>query len=205
MAASKRYVSGKLVFPGEKLCVAEEFIASDGTFESRGIIYSKIIGRVLYDFITRRVSVIPLKRINYTPKPGMVVYAIITATKEDVAFTKIFGLNKNNSFSGTFTGVLHVSQVSNEYVKVITDAVKIGDIIKAKVLTHWIPYQLTTKGAKLGVVYAQCSNCGTPLLKRNDKLKCPKCGNVEPRKISTEYLISSGEEIEKKRSKNNNK
>ena len=187
-----KFYSGKIVFPGEKLCVLEEFMPGDGTFEINGNVYSKFVGRVLYDFVSRKVTVVPLKKVANIPKQGMVIYAVISTTKDDVAFTKIFGAEKGVSFSGTFTGILHVSQISSNYIKVVTDAVKVGDIVKAKVLTSWNPFQLTTKGTKLGVIYALCSKCGTPLIKKRTKLQCPKCGNVESRKISSDYMLSGG-------------
>lgn len=187
-----KFSSGKIVFPGEKLCVLEEFMPGEGTFEINGNVYSKLVGRVLYDFVSRKVSVMPLRKVVNIPKQGMVVYAVVSTTKDDVAFTRIFSAEKGTVFSGTFTGILHVSQISNNYVKVVTDAIKVGDIVKAKVLTSWNPFQLTTKGTKLGVIYALCSKCGTPLVKRRTKLQCPHCGNVESRKISSDYMLSGG-------------
>lgn len=190
MVPQTKFYSGKIVFPGEKLCVLEEFMPGDGTFEINGNVYSKFVGRVLYDFVSRKVAVVPLKKVVNIPKQGMVVYAVVSTTKDDVAFTKIFGAEKEISFSGTFTGILHVSQISNNYIKVVTDAVKVGDVVKAKVLTPWNPFQLTTKDGKLGVIYALCSQCGTPLIKKRTKLHCPKCRNVESRKISSDYMLS---------------
>ena len=190
-----KFSSGKIVFPGEKLCVLEEFMPGEGTFEENGNVYSKLVGRVLYDFVSRKVLVIPLRKVVNIPKQGMVVYAVVSTTKDDVAFTRIFSAEKGTVFSGTFTGILHVSQISNNYVKVVTDAIKVGDIVKAKVLTPWNPFQLTTRGTKLGVIYAFCSKCGTPLVKRRTKLQCPHCGNVESRKISSDYMLSGGRRI----------
>lgn len=196
MALQAKFYSGKIVFPGEKLCVLEEFMPGDGTFEINGNVYSKFVGRVLYDFVSRKVTVVPLKKVTNIPKQGMVIYAVVSTTKDDVAFTKIFGAEKGVSFSGTFTGILHVSQISSNYIKVVTDAVKVGDIVKAKVLTSWNPFQLSTKGTKLGVIYALCSKCGTPLTKKRIKLQCSKCGNVEARKISSDYMLSGEKDLE---------
>lgn len=52
--------TGRLVVPGERLGVIEEFIPDAGTFVKDGVIYSKIIGRALVDLMNKRVSVYPL-------------------------------------------------------------------------------------------------------------------------------------------------
>ena len=60
--------------------------------------------------------------------------------------------------------------------------------MRAKVIANEkSPIQLTTKDKDLGVVYALCSRCRTPLIRRGDKLICPRCGNVETRKLSPYY------------------
>ncbi len=189
MVEERKYISGRIVLPGEKLCVVEEFIPGEGTYEDNGLVYSKVTGRVLYDFVAKKVTVIPLRKTKQPPKPNTIVYAVVTSVKEDAAFLKIFADDKKRLFTGPFTGILHVSQVSTNYVKTIIDAVKVGDVVKAKVLTANSPFQLTTRSAKLGVVYAQCSKCGTVLVKRNNKLLCPKCGHVEQRKMSADYMF----------------
>lgn len=189
LSNERKYISGKIVLPGEKLCVVEEFTPGEGTYEDNGEVFSKVAGRVLYDFVAKRVIVIPLKKNKQPPKPNMTVYAVVTSVKEDTAFLKIFADDKRRLYTGPFTGVLHVSQVSTNFIKTISDAVKIGDVVKAKVLTNSSPFQLTTKGARLGVVYAQCSRCGAVLIRKNTKLICPKCGNVEQRKVSIEYMF----------------
>ncbi|MCJ7714526.1 hypothetical protein MUO66_08745, partial [Candidatus Bathyarchaeota archaeon] len=44
---SQEHKSGKLVLPGERLGVIEEFIPDSGTYVKDGIIYSQVIGTAL--------------------------------------------------------------------------------------------------------------------------------------------------------------
>lgn len=185
-----KFASGKLVMPGEELCVVEEFTPGEGAYEKDGKVYAMRVGLALYDFVSRRVHVITsVEKNTVTPKAGNIVYGQIVALKDDLASVKIMEVENTRKFSGIFSGVLHISQVSKNFIKTIDEAVKLGDIIRAKVVTSWNPYQLTTKHATLGVVLALCSKCGSPLWKVGDKLVCKKCGNTERRKISTRYLL----------------
>ena len=48
--------SGRLVVPGEKLGVIEEFIPDSGTYVKEGGIHSKNIGYVLMDFENKKIA-----------------------------------------------------------------------------------------------------------------------------------------------------
>ena len=62
--------TGRLVVPGERLGVIEEFIPDAGTYVKDGVIYSKIVGRALVDLLNKRVSVYPLVNSELVPKVG---------------------------------------------------------------------------------------------------------------------------------------
>lgn len=185
------YRSGKIVLPGEKLCIVEEFMPGSGVYERNGTIYSRCIGRVLYDYCSRKVSVIPSPYKTPTiPKPGRIIWGQVYSVSDDIAIIRIFRIEGAKALSGTFTGIIHVSQLSENYVRVVEEAIKLGDYIRAKVLTSWSPYQLTTKNVTLGVILAYCSKCGKPLWRKNTVLYCKVCGNTEKRKISIKYMLS---------------
>lgn len=183
------YVSGKLVLPGDELCVAEEFMPSEGTYEHEGKVMAMIPGMVLYDYITKSVRVVPKVRRALVPRAGHVVKAYIVSVSEDLAFARIFEIEGSRPLSGTFTGVIHISQVSETYIKTLDEAIRLGDVIRAKVLTSWPPYQLTTKYPGMGVILALCSKCGEPLWCQGSILVCRSCGNRERRKTSPRYLL----------------
>jgi len=180
--------TGRLVVPGERLGVIEEFIPDSGTYVIDGVIYSKVIGRALIDLQNRRVSVYPLVKDELVPKASSIVIGQIGNAQSDNVLVKIFKLN-NKNLSGEFSGILHVSDVSDRYVDMMSDVVKPGDIVRAKVISSKNRvYHLSTNDKNLGIMYAFCSRCSTLLEhQRYDELRCPKCGNIEKRKISPDY------------------
>jgi exosome complex component CSL4 len=81
---------------------------------------------------------------------------------------------------------LHVSNVQNEYLKDLSAAVKYMDIIKARVIDAE-NLKLSTKEPEMGVIKSICSFCRNEMIKRENVLVCPECGNTEMRKLSTDY------------------
>jgi exosome complex component CSL4 len=179
--------SGHLVVPGERLGVIEEFIPDAGTYVKDGVIYSKVVGRSLMDLQTRRVSVYPAAEGVVVPKVGSIVIGQIGNAQSDNVLVKIFQVGKKK-VSGNFGGILHVSDVSDRYVDQMSDVVKPGDIVRAKVISDKNQaYHLSTNDKGLGIIDAFCSRCSTLLEQQGYDLKCPKDGNVERRKIAPDY------------------
>ncbi|MEM3000344.1 MAG: exosome complex RNA-binding protein Csl4 [Candidatus Bathyarchaeia archaeon] len=179
--------SGNLVLPGERLGVIEEFIPDSGTYVKDGVIYSKLVGRALMDLLSRRVSVYPLASEVTVPKVSATVIGQVYNGQSDSAIIRIFKIGQKK-LSGIFTGILHISDVQEKYVKSMNDVCKPGDIIRAKVISDKNQiYHLSTKDKNLGVVYAFCSRCSNILEPRRHEMVCPKCGNVERRKIALDY------------------
>ncbi len=185
----ERFVS-RLVTPGEPLCAPEEFMPGPGTYTDDGHVRAAQLGITSYDFKARVVSVKPVTGHPRVPRTGDVVLGVVVNIRDELATLKIVADEKGENYSGTYTGILHVSQVSTRYVKVVEEAVKMGDLVKVKILRDSAPYQLTLKDARLGVVAAACSNCGGLLVKTlAGQLKCPRCGSVERRKTAPDYLF----------------
>ncbi|HIE14196.1 TPA: RNA-binding protein [Candidatus Bathyarchaeota archaeon] len=180
--------SGEFVTPGDKLGVIEEFIPAFGTYVDEGAVYSKIVGSLLIDFTTRKISVYPLIHRAVIPRVGNVVIGPVVGVQDSLAFIRIIKIGAK-FISGFFTGILHISEVSLRYTKSMFDVCRLGDIIRAKVISNKNKtYHLSTKGLNLGVIYAFCSKCGDLLtLSKQKKLKCKECGNIEKRKITSDY------------------
>jgi len=179
----------RVVMPGDYLCVEEEFLPGPGAYvDENGIVRSLIVGTPIYDYTTRRVSVKPLKRRAMIPKQGDSVIGIVSAVKEDVAIVKVIGFDIYNPLKNPITGILHISQISEARIESVYDAVRVGDLIRAKVLNNYVPLLLSTKEPKYGVLLAYCSRCGAVLVKKGDALVCPACGGSESRKVSIDYL-----------------
>jgi len=179
--------SGHLVLPGERLGVIEEFIPNSGTYVKDGVIYSKIVGRALMDLLSKRVSVYPLISGANVPKVSSTIIGQVGHAQSDNVLVRIFKLGSKN-LSGVFTGVLHVSDVRERYVESMTEVCKPGDIIRAKVISNKNQvYHLSTNDKSLGVMYAFCSICASLLEPKRYEMQCPKCGNVEKRKLALDY------------------
>ncbi len=179
--------SGQLAVPGDRLGVIEEFIPDAGTYVNDGVIYSKVIGRVLIDLVHRRVQVHQLIGPSKVPTVGSTVLAQISNAQSDTAGARIFEIGEEE-INGVFTGILHVSDVALRYVDSMYDVCKTGDVIRAKVVSDKNrTYHLSTKDKNLGVVYAFCSNCGTLLEPKRQGMSCPKCGRIEKRKTASDY------------------
>jgi exosome complex component CSL4 len=85
--------------------------------------------------------------------------------------------------------VLHISQATEVRIQSLYDAIRLGDVVRIKVLNSYIPFIVTMKDAKLGVIVAYCSKCGAPLIKEREVLKCRVCGNAEMRKLTPDYIF----------------
>ncbi|HDD26369.1 MAG TPA: S1 RNA-binding domain-containing protein [Acidilobales archaeon] len=182
---------GKTVVPGSELCVIEEFMSGEGTYEDNGIVRAAVLGYVQYDMVNRVVKVKKVHGGPFVPRQGLIVHGIVVQVSDEVAIVKIMYDHALRRIKHTYTGVLHISQVSSKYVQSMHDAVKVGDVIKAKVLNNSIPYLLSIRDIKLGVVISHCSKCGGRLIKIGEELlKCVECGNVERRKIAYDYIIT---------------
>jgi exosome complex component CSL4 len=180
--------NGNLVLPGERLGVIEEFIPDSGTYVKDGVIYSKIIGRTLMDMLNRRVSVYPLNEGAVVPKVGVTVVGQVGNAQSDNVLVRILQVGKKKNMSGVFSGILHISDVSDRYIDSMSEVCKTGDLIRAKVISEKNQiFHLSTSDKKLGVLYAFCSLCGSPLEQVKHEMQCVKCGNVERRKASDDY------------------
>jgi len=184
--SSERKTS-QFVVPGERLGVIEEFTPDPETYVKEGIIYSKVIGRALLDLTNKRVSVHPLVHGARVPKVGSIVLGQVLNVQTENASVRIFKID-NEQLSGSFTGVLHISDVQLSYVESMFDVCKPGDIIRAKVISDKNQvYHLSTKDKNLGVVYAFCSRCGYALESKRQTMCCPRCEKVEKRKSALDY------------------
>ncbi|UCC33604.1 MAG: exosome complex RNA-binding protein Csl4 [Candidatus Bathyarchaeota archaeon] len=179
--------SGQFVVPGRRLGVIEEFMAGSGTFVEHGAIYSKTTGRTLIDMLNKKVSVYPLVHGVNTPKVGSTVIGQVSDVRNKNAGVRILIIGKR-PLSGFFTGILHVSNVSPTYIETMYSVCKPGDLIRAKVISCLNrANHLSTEDKSLGVIYAFCSRCGHLLQLGRADMRCPKCANVEPRKVAQDY------------------
>jgi len=178
----------KIVMPGETLATTEELVAGEGTFEEDGVIKASRLGEYVVDKKYRTAIVKPLTDIPTILKVGDNVFAEVKNVKSQMVIADVVHvINKHRTIAGNITGTIHVSEISRGYVKDATTEYKAGDVVRAKVIQVSPSLQLSTKGDKLGVIRALCSNCRTLLQKNGKILECRNCGNKEKRKIAVDY------------------
>lgn len=186
-------IVNKKVAPGDEICVIEEFMAGPGAYEDeRGWVRSSYVGVTAADVLARTVAVKPYVRVPELPRKGEYVYGVVVHVKDEYAIVRILSSAGGRKFRDYYTGIIHISQASSRFVRSLFDAVREGDIVKARALTTRIPVNLSIREPRTGVIAAFCSKCGALLEYKGGKLVCPACGNAEKRSVSTEYGILKG-------------
>jgi len=177
----------KEVFPGERLAVIEEYGDGKGTYQLDGDVRSSEIGVTRIDAGTRSFVVDKWTPEIPVPLEGLDVVAEVGSVARKDARIDIFMLGGRH-IHPTYSGVVHISDVSTEYVKNIDMALRSGDVVKGKLVnTRNRLNQVSLAGPEYGVIYAYCSRCGGVLARDGGKLTCPGCGRVEMRKIARSY------------------
>lgn len=169
--------------PGDFLGYVEEYLPGEGVYEDNGMLFASTAGEVVLE--GKKIMIKSIKRIPEVEKDDIVIGRVVD-TRNSFAMVEISrkkGVDRELRHYDR--ALLHVSNVSNGYVKSVDEAVKYWDIIVARVIDNNL--RLSIKEKELGVISARCSLCGTKLVPDKDKLKCPECGNVERRKISSNY------------------
>jgi len=186
-AQQSKRKSGQLVVPGERLGVIEEFTLGPGTYEQDGTIYSSTTGRALMDLLNKKVSVFPKVHVSSVPHVGSTVVGQVSEVQSKQATIRIFQVG-NRLLTGFFSGLLHISDVSQRYVESMYEVCKAGDIVRARVVSDKNRvFHLSTNDKDLGVLYAFCSRCGHALAQKRFIMRCPECGNSERRKTAQDY------------------
>ncbi len=179
--------SNRIVLPGDEIAVAEEFIVGEGTYEADGMIHATTLGRVEKDMKNKRVRVIPLNPLAEL-KVGDVVYGKVTDIRSPIVSVEILKLKGvRRVVAGNRIASLHISNISSGYTTDLRDEMRIGDLIKAKVIQVNPSLQLSSSNNDLGVIKARCAKCRRTLVKRERSLYCSICDNPEPRNISDDY------------------
>lgn len=178
----------KIVVPGDRIGVIEEYIPHDGTYEYNNEILSSLVGFLERDVEKHTVSIKTIKRITL-PKPGDVVYAVVVSTSERSASVMIISINEK-LLNNYLSGLIQIRSSSMSKVKSIREAIRPGDIVKCEVISYNNGvYHLRMHRPEFGVVYALCTKCGGVLAKSGRELKCQICGNIENRKIANNYGV----------------
>ncbi len=174
------------VIPGDQLGVIEEYIPDKNCYEAEGIIYADIAGSVHIDVENHRISV-KGRREPITPAKGQLIIGQATITRKQASTISIFRLN-GEIIPVPYTGILHISNVSDRYVHSMFEVIRPADWVRAGIIRDDIPLGLTLLGDTYGVILAYCTICGSELdFIRRNLLKCPECEHIQPRITSRLY------------------
>ncbi|MFX1320427.1 MAG: exosome complex RNA-binding protein Csl4 [Promethearchaeota archaeon] len=189
---SKKLLKNKdIVLTGQYLGVVEEFLPDkQTTFIKEGQIYASKSGLINIDEKKREIEIkTHQEKDRKVVKKGDIVIGTILFLRQYSVGVNFYTVNSKIHFNSYYFGNVHVSQISDRYIDKIHDAFQITDILRAIVIEqNYNEYNLSTVGKNLGVIYADCVICGTPLKKIGyNKLRCQRCGNVETRKIADDY------------------
>ncbi|UCF09287.1 MAG: exosome complex RNA-binding protein Csl4 [Thermoplasmata archaeon] len=173
--------------PGEEIGTTEEFLAGEGTYESKGKIYSSYLGTVNLDIKERIASVSPINPL-VTLKAGDIVLARVTDVKNSMVIADVVRVEgRKRKVTGETMGSIHISKISEGFTQDVWKEYRIGDIIRAMVEQVKPSLQLFTGRQDLGVLLALCTRCRMPLEKKGKNLFCKNCRRSEMRKMIPKY------------------
>lgn len=178
--------TNELVIPGEGIASIEVAQTGRNVFEHEGTIISCVIGRPVFDKVARSLSVEATKEL-LVPRPGSKVIGRVSRVQDTFAVVDILLIDNKISRSN-FVGLLHISRVSRRRTRSMVDALKVGDLIIAKVVAvNNGAVHLSTSDSSEGVLLGYCSRCGGVLKQVSRRLVCQSCGAREGRKTASEY------------------
>lgn len=179
----------RLVYPGDPVGVAEEFVPGPGTYEENGDVFAATVGYLTLDtdeFVARVDSLVDAPAIV---KPGDKVIGVVGMTRSSMAIVEVVALaaQPNRQLGGDRNGTLHVSKASEAYVENMEDAFRVRDIVRAEVLGTDPAIQLTTKGPHLGVLKSYCPRCGNAMTRKGKGVVCPECDWKDMKKLADDF------------------
>ncbi|MGQ9468788.1 MAG: exosome complex RNA-binding protein Csl4 [Nitrososphaerales archaeon] len=177
----------KIVIPGDKLAVIEEFGPGEGTYMNGDVIRASKSGEVNYELKKREVRVKSLQKTRIPTMDDSII-GQVDAAQSNIASVRIYYINDEKSPS-SFTGMLILKPESSiKKGKRMAIICKPGDIIRAKVTSYKNAIvHLSIDGKENGVIYATCSSCGGNVNKIDQRIKCVDCGLIEDRKLALDF------------------
>ncbi len=174
---------GRVVVPGEKLGVVEEFIPGDGVREEEGNLYSLYLGSLHEREIN--ISVRPFRRPVLPLRPGEIALGEIRSADRSVFHVFLTALVKPRR------ALLSPPVQAIMPKKPPNVGARPSDIVLVRVNSVGNGTVTVTMGGppELGVVLSFCPVCGAPLRKGvGYTLVCERCGKVYlDKKISSRY------------------
>jgi exosome complex component CSL4 len=116
---------------------------------------------------------------------GDVVTGVIVQTTDKIAILSLEATKKQHILTPSSSGVIFIRNASDDYVEKMGDVVRIGDIVKAKIVeVDKFGFKFAINEEELGVLQSNCSKCKTPLILDSTSIKCLKCNTINLKKIA---------------------
>jgi len=177
----------KTALPGDKLAVAEEYLPGPHVYDDSGMLRSLSVGTVTKDLKKREIAVAAAVKANLLKVGDYVTGQVETAatSNSSVAIYYVNGEQTDKGFSGM---LMLRSGGRRERGRRGGPPVKLGDVVRCRVssLMNGIVH-LSIDDDRTGVIFALCGSCGRPLQKGGNRAKCVECGNVEERKLASDF------------------
>jgi exosome complex component CSL4 len=175
----------RLVFPGEHLFSCEEFEPGQNTFCREDESYSSAFGKVEINEGT-----VLIKRRDESlrsPKEGTVLFCLVRradphkARLECIMESEAEGKDRGPQIDA----VLPVANISRSHVGSVRDAIRVGDVLKARIgrIKDGGEIEISLVGKDFGVIKAFCTRCRHSMQLKTDTFICDNCGRTEKRKI----------------------
>ena len=166
--------------------VSEEYLPGAHVYDDSGLLRALSIGKVVKDTKKMEISVAPAARAKLVKLGDMVVGQVETAATSNSSVA-IYYVNGKRMVKG-FAGMLMLRSARRERGPRAGPPVKLGDVVRCKVYSMFNGIiQLSIDEDATGVLFALCGNCGRPLLRGGSRAKCDECGNVEDRKLASDF------------------
>jgi len=183
-------MSDEMLFPGDFIANAEEFLPGEGTYTEDGKIYASEVGVAKKDIENREVSVEATTATPVMQRRGLEAIGIVAKTSEKAGFIDLLPVKDatHRYIPIDASTVLRVNNIRRGFVKSLADEFKVGDVVRVKIVdAEPNNVVVTTDGPNLGVIKAYCVKCRTPLDKGGEGLVCPECGWKDHRHMAKDY------------------
>lgn len=191
----------RMVFPGEVLSSAEEYVPGVNTVEINGYVRSLAFGKMMKDD-SRMIVYVKTEKVRLKPKIGDICYGQVIKVDQRQAIVKIGGYEDHKIGTTPYTaeGYIRFGQGDRGRQSEIPN-IRTGDYIRASVIRIGQNFELGLMGRNLGVVKARCTRCREFLLIKNGTLYCDNCERTEQRKIASDYgkMVNFGGKIENRK------
>jgi len=177
-----------ILLPGDYIATSEEFIAGEGTYEEEGKIYSAVMGKLKLHRNEMLAEIVPMVSSPVRIETNDIIIGRVAKIVKGYVFVDIcYKRGDDREVTGDNYARVHISNISNEYIKDTTQAFSENDIIRARVTRTDPSLEISTAREDLGVIKSTCHSCGNTFQCKDGKLVCDDCDIVLKRKLSSDY------------------